>query len=161
MSLESLFVNAAVAKLRNSMDRIGTCLGRLNDDQIWARGHESENAVGNLVLHLEGNVRQWIISGLGGAPDTRVHDREFAARSGIAGNDLVARLKTTMDEATQVVSGLTGEQLTQVYEVQKRKVSGVEAVLSVVDHFAQHTGQIVFATKNLTGEDLGLSVPRK
>jgi uncharacterized damage-inducible protein DinB len=161
MSLESLFVNAAVAKLRNSTDRIGTCLGRLNDDQIWARGHESENAVGNLLLHLEGNVRQWIISGLGGAPDTRVRDREFAARSGIAGNDLVARLKTTIDEATQVVSGLTGEQLTQVYEVQNRKVSGVEAVLGVIDHFAQHTGQIIFATKNLTGEDLGLSVPRK
>ena len=60
-----------MSKLRQLTERIGTCLGKLNEEQVWARGHENENAIGNLVLHLCGNVRQWIIAGVGGQPDAR------------------------------------------------------------------------------------------
>src|SRR3954470_19512175 len=88
MSVESLFVNACAAKLDQFTSRIAICLARLTESQIWARGHENENAVGNLVLHLSGNVRQWIMSGLGGQPDVRVRDREFAASSGMSGEEL-------------------------------------------------------------------------
>jgi hypothetical protein len=93
MSVETLFLNVSVNKLTQSVDRIAICLTKLSDDQIWARGHENENAVGNLVLHLSGNVRQWIMHGLGGQPDIRVRDSEFAAAGGMNGADLTARIR--------------------------------------------------------------------
>ena len=80
--IEQLFLECSTRRLRQNVDRIEKCLARLTEDQIWLREHESENAVGNLLLHLAGNVRQWIISGVGGAPDTRDRDTEFNARSG-------------------------------------------------------------------------------
>jgi uncharacterized damage-inducible protein DinB len=161
MSVETLFLNVSVNKLTQSVDRIAICLGKLSDDQIWARGHENENAVGNLVLHLCGNVRQWIMHGLGGQPDIRVRDSEFAAAGGMNAAELTAQIRATIEEATAILVTLTPEQLTRTYEIQGRTASGVLAVMNVVEHFGQHTGQIIYATKNLTGQDLGLVMPRK
>jgi uncharacterized damage-inducible protein DinB len=160
MSVESLFTNASAAKLRQLTARIAVCLGKLSEDQVWARGHENENAVGNLALHLAGNVRQWVTAGLGGRPDIRVRAIEFSTQSGVTIAELTARLSETVEEAVTVISGLTAEQLTRSYTSQGLTVSGLEAVLHVVEHFGQHTGQIIFATKNLTGDDLGLVAPR-
>ena len=161
MSVESLFLNASAARLDQSADRIGVCLGKLSEDQVWARGHENENAVGNLVLHLCGNVRQWIMHGLGGQADVRTRDAEFSAGGGASPGELGSKVRQTIDEARAIISTLAPEQLTAIYSIQNRTVSGVEAVLNVVEHFAQHTGQIIFATKNLTGLDLGLAMPRR
>ena len=161
MSLESIFLNAATAKLNLSTQRIATCIGKLTDDQIWARGNENENAAGNLVLHLAGNVRQWIIHGLGGQPDIRVRDREFSATGNFSAEDLIARLKSTVAEATAVISSLSTEQLTRTYTIQDRANTGLEVVFHVVEHFGQHTGQIIFLTKALTNEDLAFYAPRK
>ena len=160
MSVESLFRDASVAKLRQLTERITVCLGKLTAEQVWARGNENENSVGNLVLHLAGNVRQWAVSGLGGKPDVRVRDLEFSTMGGMAPIELTNLIRTTIEEAAVVISGLTTEQLTHIYEIQTRRVSGVEAVMNVVQHFAEHTGQIIFATKSLTGEDLALFAPR-
>lgn len=154
MSVESLFLEGSIATLRQFRDRIEVCLGKLSEDQIWARGHENENAIGNLALHLAGNVRQWIISSLGDRPDQRDRDQEFDARGGFTAAELSGKLRETVESAIAVLAGLTTEQLTQMYEIQKYRVSGVEVVLHVVEHFAQHTGQIIFATKMLTGGDL-------
>jgi uncharacterized protein DUF1572 len=82
-SCEQLFLDYSVRKLRQLTGRIEDCLGRLTEEQIWARGAESENAVGNLVLHLSGNVRQWIVAAVGGRPDIRERDAEFGARGGL------------------------------------------------------------------------------
>ena len=161
MSVESLFLNVSVNKLTQSVDRIAICLGKLSDDQIWARGHENENAVGNLVLHLCGNVRQWIMHGLGGQPDIRVRDSEFAAAGGMNAAELTAQIRGTIEEAVKILGTLPPDRLTQSYQIQGRSASGVEAVMNVVEHFGQHAGQIVYATKNLTGQDLGLVMPRK
>jgi uncharacterized damage-inducible protein DinB len=155
MSVESLFLQSSVAKLREFAGRIEVCLGKLNEDQIWARGHENENAVGNLALHLAGNVRQWIISGLGNNPDHRDRDSEFDARGGRTAAELSANLRSTVEQATQIIAGLDTAQLTRMYEIQAYPVSGIEAVYHVVEHFAMHTGQIIFATKMVTGVDLG------
>jgi hypothetical protein len=155
MSVEALFLQFSVDKLTLLVDRIEVCLGKLNEDQIWARGRENENAIGNLALHLAGNVRQWIISSLGDNPDSRDRDSEFAARGGYTIAELAANLRGTVKQAAQIISGLTTAQLTRMYEIQKYPVSGVEAVYHVVEHFAEHTGQIIFVTKMLTGEDLG------
>lgn len=131
------------------MERIEDCLARLTPEQIWARGGESENAVGNLVLHLCGNVRQWILSGV------RQRDEEFAARGGIGAEELAARLRETIQEATAVLESLPLERLTERVRIQNYDVTVLEAIYHVVEHFSGHTGQIIFATKLFTGNDLG------
>ena len=141
--------------LRLLVDRIDICLAKLNHEQIWARGGSNENAIGNLVLHLCGNVRQWVVSGVGGAADTRTRDAEFAAQSGAAGAELAAKLRATVEEAAQVIENLTAARMAERLTIQNYHVSGLEAVLHVVEHFSMHTGQVIFATKMLTGEDLG------
>ncbi len=154
MSVESLFLETAVEKLQEYVERIGFCLGKLDDDQLWARGQKNENAIGNLLLHLNGNVRQWIIGSLGGRAESRDRDSEFAARGGFGRKELISQLRTTVDVASAIMAQLTTEQLTRIYPIQRYEVSGVEAVFHVVEHFSQHTGQIIFATKMLTGTNL-------
>lgn len=154
MSVESLFRECACDKLREYRDRIESCLEKLTDDQIWSRGNRNENAIGNLMLHLAGNVRQWIVSGLGGADDLRDRDSEFEARSGWSRAELMSRLRETVDDAIAVIARVTAEQLERIYDIQIYRTSGVEAVFHVVEHFSHHTGQIIFATKMLTGKDL-------
>ncbi len=119
------------------------------------RGSEAQNAVGNLVLHLCGNARQWILSGVAGHQYVRERDAEFAARGGIDGADLKARLAATVDEATDAIAHLTTEDLTRHTQVQGYDVTVLEAVYHVVEHFSFHTGQIIFVTKLATTEDLG------
>ncbi|HLY19990.1 MAG TPA: DUF1572 family protein [Bryobacteraceae bacterium] len=154
-SSERLFLNYSVRKLMQLTSRIEDCLGRLSDQQIWTRGADTENAVGNLVLHLCGNVRQWIVSGVGGQRDARQRDAEFAARGGAAGSSLAAELRGTVDAAAAVLGGLAPDRLGERITVQSYDVTVLEAVYHVVEHFSGHTGQIIFATKLLTGEDLG------
>jgi uncharacterized damage-inducible protein DinB len=141
--------------MRQNVDRIDKCLARLTDDQVWLREHESENAVGNLLLHLGGNIRQWIISGVGGTPDTRDRDSEFNAHGGPSKSELFGALRNTVEDACKVIQPLTTDRLTTIVHVQKYDVSVLEAIYHVVEHFAQHTGQIIFATKMLTGEEMG------
>jgi uncharacterized damage-inducible protein DinB len=155
MSVESLFLECSIEKLREFTGRIEVCLEMLDDEQLWARGGQNENAIGNLALHLAGNVRQWIIASLGNNADERDRDAEFDARGGHTAVELSVKLHGTVERATQVISGLTNAQLTRLYEIQGSSVSGVEVVYHVVEHFSQHTGQIIFATKMLTAEDLG------
>ena len=153
--VESLFLQCSVEKLSQFVERIDACLAKLNEDQIWTRTGENENAIGNLVLHLTGNVRQWIIASLGNNPYHRDRDGEFDARGGVTAAELSANLRATVEQATQIISGLDTARLTRMYAIQNYPVSGVQAVFHVVEHFAQHTGQIIFATKMLTGDDLG------
>ena len=134
--------------------RIETCLSGLTEEQIWARSSDNENAIGNLVLHLSGNVRQWIVSGVGGRPDIRQRDAEFAARGG-GGAELVVRLEEAVEEAAGVLARLTPERLSERIVVQHYDVTVLEAIYHVVEHFSGHTGQIIFATKMLTATDLG------
>lgn len=150
-----IFVDCSMRKLDQHASRIRDCLSRLNDTQIWARGGPNQNAIGNIVLHLCGNVRQWIISGVGGAQDTRQRDAEFAAREGASVRELSEQLTVTMSEAAAVLEDLGGARLAERVQIQGYDVTVIEAVYHVVEHFAQHTGQIIFATKALTAQDLG------
>jgi uncharacterized damage-inducible protein DinB len=154
-ALHTIFLDYSAGTLRQMAGRIETCLSGLTEEQIWARGSENENAISNLVLHLSGNVRQWIVSGVGGRPDTRQRDAEFAARGGGGGAELVARLKGAVEEACGVLAEVTPERLSERIVVQNYDVTVMEAMYHVVEHFSGHTGQIIFATKMLTGMDLG------
>ena len=154
-TLHRIFLDYSAAALRQMAGRIETCLSGLTEEQIWARSSENGNAIGNLVLHLSGNVRQWIVSGVGGRPDTRRRDAEFAARGGGRGAELVARLKEAVEEAAGILADLPPERLGERIVVQHYDVTVLEAICHVVEHFSGHTGQIIFATKMLTGADLG------
>jgi uncharacterized damage-inducible protein DinB len=154
-SLHRLFLDCSVRRLQLNFSHLETCLGKLTEEQVWARGTENENAIGNLVLHLAGNVRQWIVSGVGGAPDTRQRDGEFSARGGSPIPELKERLRGTVTEAAAVIATVTPERLAERVVIQKYEVSILEAIYHVVEHFSLHTGQIIFATKLLTGSDLG------
>ncbi|MDX2154667.1 MAG: DinB family protein [Bryobacteraceae bacterium] len=155
MSLDRLFLEFSASKLRQFSSRIEDCLGRLTPEQIWQREQESNNSIGNLVLHLSGNVRQWIGTGIGGLPPVRDRDAEFAARGGLSADQLARALRESVDPALDIIAGLTAERLEVTIEVQGYPVTVLEAVYHVVEHFAQHTGQILFATKLFTGGDLG------
>ena len=119
----------------------------LPKEVLWWRPNEQANSIGNLLMHLEGNVRQWIIGGVGGAPDVRNRAGEFAAREGASADELLGRLEETLDEADAVLVRLRPEQLTERRRVQTRDVSVLEAIYQVVQHFALHLGQIILVAK--------------
>jgi len=154
--IEQAFLNYSAEQLVTFSGRIGDCLGRLSAEQVWTRNSDNQNAVGNIVLHLCGNIRQWILGGVGGQSDVRDRDSEFAARGGVQPAELAAKLKTTVAEAAEVIRNCPIEQLMDRKTIQKvYDTTIMEAIYHVVEHFAQHTGQIIFATKLLIGEDLG------
>jgi len=136
------------------LPRIAACLRRLSAEQIWWRPNPASNSVGNLVLHLEGNVRQWIVSGLGGMPDRRVRDLEFSETGPILPGTLIARLRRAVTDAGRVMDKLDGEALARSYSIQGFRVTGLRAVFHVAEHFSHHAGQIILLTKSLVGKDL-------
>src|SRR5262249_10858315 len=142
-------------KLTENLDRIETCVPKLPEDFLWARESENENAVGNLLLHLEGNVRQWILSGVGGARDSRRRPGEFSARSGASGSVLVANLRAAVQEAVRLIRGLPPARLTEAVTIQGNQTTILAAIFHVVEHFSGHTYQIIMLTKRATHEDLG------
>jgi uncharacterized damage-inducible protein DinB len=153
--IERNFVEYSAVKLEQLSERIATCLDQLTDDQIWLRSGENANAAGNLVLHLCGNVRQWIGSGVAGKPDIRMRDREFSARGGVTRQELKERLRGVIGEACAIIRSVTPERLTERIQVQGHDVSVMEAIYHVVEHFSGHAGQIIFQAKALTGKDFG------
>jgi uncharacterized damage-inducible protein DinB len=152
---DEIFIKFSADKLEQLHGRIQDCLGRLTPEQIWTRNSANENAVGNLVLHLSGNVRQWIGSGVAGLADHRERDAEFDARGGKEPAELSELLNTTVAEVTAIVRAVPAARLTERITPQGHDVTVLEAVAHVVEHFAMHTGQIIFLTKMLTGQDLG------
>jgi len=115
--------------------------------EIWRRPNDQSNSVGNLLLHLAGNVGQWIVSGVGGTPDSRDRPAEFAARGGASADELLARLEAVLDQADQVLAGLTPIDLLERRTIQGREVSVMAAVYSAVQHFSMHLGQIIMIAK--------------
>ena len=130
--------------------KIRAAVETLPADRLWWRPHEQANSVGNLLLHLSGNIRQWIISGIGGAPDVRKRNMEFAARGGAPAGQMLDMLETTVREADAVIRGLTPSELLGRRTIQGRDTTVFEAIYHVVEHFAGHTGQIILMAKMLS-----------
>lgn len=138
------------------LPRVRTCLRRLEEEDLWWRPNPASNSIGNLVLHLCGNVRQWVVTGLGGAPDVRERQEEFDRREPLAADALLARLEATLDEVDRTLATLDPEVLHRRLRVQGTDVTGLQALYHTVEHFSMHTGQILWITKLRLGEDLGL-----
>ena len=147
--------------------KIQRCLDVLPAEALWRRDDASENSVGNLLLHLSGNVRQWIVSGVGCAHDVRRRSAEFDAREGGDASVLMAGLLGTVREADEVLASLDEAALRAARRIQGRDVNVLEAVYHVVEHFSMHTGQIILLTKRYAPGRLqfyedagGLAIPR-
>ena len=150
---------AFIAKARSLLSadylpKIERCLERLSDEDIWWRARSSANSIGNLLLHLEGNARQWLISGVGGAPDRRERDAEFAAPVKPAGKELFAQLAATVAEADRALAATEHTRLLEQRRIQGHDVTVLAAIFHAVEHFSMHTGQIILLTKMRTGDDL-------
>ena len=153
--ISSAFVASAISHLQEDfLPKIRKCLEILSEEEVWWRESEAENSVGNLLLHLSGNVRQWIISGLGNEPDRRDRPAEFAARGGMSRWEAFALLESTVKDACQVLNRLGEEDLLKERAIQRYRRTGLQAIFHVVEHFSYHTGQIVFVTKLRRHQDL-------
>jgi hypothetical protein len=135
--------------------RLRSCVESLTDEQVWWRPNEASNSIGNLILHLNGNVRQWLVSSFRRLDDTRNRPAEFSQRELIRSSALLAMLGATLTEAADVLSSLTESDLLTVLQIQGYTVTGLHAVYQVVEHFGMHYGQIVYITKLLRDKDLG------
>jgi len=138
-----------------SLPRILNCLDKLTNDQIWWRPNESSNSIGNLILHLCGNVRQWIGTGLGNLPDNRKRQTEFDERRVIDREVLVSELLSTMMMARSIISNVPVNDLLASRPVQTFKETGLTILIHVTEHFSYHTGQIAYITKFLSDQPLG------
>jgi hypothetical protein len=154
------FLDVSSRRLDQMTECLEVCLRKLSDDQVWQRQAAHENAIGNLVLHLCGNARQWLIHGVGGAADIRVRDAEFSADGGKSAAELIALFRTTMAEAKSVIAAVPPERMVERITPQGRDVSVLEAIYQVVGHVQQHVGQIILLTKQMTAADLDLTMPR-
>ena len=148
MTIEQNFIDKSRSYLTDEYRlKLRKTMQALPPEMLWWRPNDESNSVGNLLMHLEGNVRQWIVGAVGGAADVRDRAGEFAAREGDTGEDLMRRMEQTLDEADAVLAKLRPEQLTERRRVQARDVSVLDAVYQVVQHFALHLGQIILVAK--------------
>lgn len=151
-----LFLDFSRRKLmEHYWPRLRACVESLSEEQIWWRPNAASNSIGNIVLHLNGNVRQWLVVSFNRWQDNRNRPAEFAAEGGLTAAQLLERLGATIDDAAQVLARLTEADLIAPYEIQGYHVTGLEAVYQVVEHFGLHYGQIAYITKSLSGRDLG------
>jgi len=150
-----LFIDYSCRKLEQQTQRVLQCLDALEPAQIWHRGSDEENAIGNLVLHLCGNVRQWIGYGVRGMEDIRRRDEEFSECEKISRDELKSRLSGAVAEAVDTIRTASEPQLSKRVLIQGYEVSVLEAIYHVVEHYSGHTGQIIFATKQFIRRGLG------
>ena len=144
--------------LEEFLPRIERCIAALPPEDLWWRPNAASNSVGNLLMHLAGNVRQWVISGIGGAADVRTRHLEFDAVDGGSAEALMERLSATLREVDAVLAALPTEALAEPRTIQGMQVQVLDAIYHVVEHFAMHVGQIIYITKARTGVDLGFYV---
>ena len=154
-SVSSAFIDCAIQFLTGDyLPKVERCLEQLKDEQIWWRPNAESNSIGNLVLHLCGNARQWIVCGLGSEPDNRVRDAEFARRDVIPRPELLQLLRTTLADVETVLRSLNPSVLLETRTIQGNEVDFLEAIFHVTEHFSMHTGQIIMLTKMMTSADL-------
>lgn len=134
--------------------RVQRCVTELSDEQLWWREHEPNNSVGNLVLHLVGNVNQFVLATFGGAPDTRDKEREFSERTSVSGKALLQKLETALRDSDKILSQFNPDRFLETAVLQGRERTYLEVLAVVLEHFALHTGQIIYIAKLMTGKDL-------
>ena len=151
---QAFLARASEFLLGDYLPKIERCLEKLNDEQIWWRANEDSNSIGNLILHLCGNARQWIVCGVGSEPDARNRDAEFEQRDVISRDELQALLRSTLSDVQSTLQSVDPSTLLEYRKIQGNDVDILEAIFHVTEHFSMHTGQIIMLTKMMTSSDL-------
>lgn len=151
---DALVADVLVRLMKESLPRIQSCIGQLTNEQVWWRPNESSNSIGNLLLHLNGNVNQWIGSGLGNEPDHRIRHLEFDERKPLDKEQLLEMVTETMKRAEHIIDRVTTDELLRSRPVQTFEETGISILVHVTEHFSYHTGQIAYITKMLTDKSL-------
>jgi hypothetical protein len=163
--ISEIFLSASVKRMQLSENDINRCLDKLSEEQMSCRGGDHENSIANLLLHLEGNIRQWFLHGIGGQPDVRVRDEEFTLSPAQPCVEIRRRFAATLAESRSVIGSLPPARLLEMINPQPKGSWGpmtiLEAIYRIVSHLQLHQGQIILLAKQLTGADLDLSLPRK
>lgn len=133
--------------IEESLSRITQCLTLLSEDEIWYKLNENTNTVGNLVLHLAGNIRQYVISGIGSTPDNRERSLEFSSDKVADRKELLNKISITLIEANEVVHNLSYDQLSEEVLIQGFSHTRLSALMHVIEHLSYHVGQITYFTK--------------
>ena len=154
------FISRSVALLSDDyLNKLTRSLAAVGDADVWWRPNEASNSIGNLLLHLRGNVTQWILGGVGQRPFERTRPEEFSARGGATAQELLRELSATVRQACEVIARQTDDSLLERRQIQGYDVSVLEAIYHVVEHFSMHTGQIILLAKARSGSDLALWQP--
>lgn len=152
----SLFIEQSSKYLTDEyVPKIVTAIESLTIEQIWWRPNESSNSIGNLMLHLAGNVRQWIVGGIGGVAISRDRAAEFSSRDPLAASALIEHLRSAVDDACAVLARIDVRTLTERRSIQRFDTNVMGAIYHVVEHFSMHTGQIIYLAKAQSGKDPG------
>jgi len=163
--IADLFLTASVKGIQLSEESINRCIDKLSDEQMWHRGADHENSIANLLLHLEGNLRQWFLHGIDGQPDVRNRDSEFSLSPSQRCTEIRSRFAATLAECRKVIGSLPHARLLETINPQPTgnwpPMTILAAICRVTGHLQLHQGQIIMLTKHLTGVDLDLSIPRK
>jgi uncharacterized damage-inducible protein DinB len=155
IEVSSTFIQLAREFLREEyLPKIERCLEKLTDEQIWWRSNSQSNSIGNLLLHLSGNARQWIVCGLGGEADARLRQAEFDERRSIPRDELLERLRCTTKAVDDTLAFFEPYRLLDRFEIQGKEVTALAAIFHVTEHFSMHTGQIILLTKMLAEIDM-------
>jgi len=151
MEVSRAFIQRARELLNGEyLPKIERCLEKLTDEQIWWRSNPETNSIGNLLLHISGNARQWIVCGLGGETDKRVRSAEFNERRIITRDELLFQLRATVVEVDKVLRGFEPARLLDEYRIQGTEVTALAAIFHVTEHFSMHAGQVLYITKLLS-----------
>lgn len=150
--LSNAVCSDACEELGAALQLIKHCVNQLTDDQLWWRPSESMNSIANLLLHLCGNLRQWIVSGVGGAADVRERQKEFDERSSTPKEELMQQVEAAIAEVKTVLTGISSEELLRVRRIQGNDVTGMQAIFHSVAHFRGHTQEIVHMTRCQRGD---------
>jgi uncharacterized damage-inducible protein DinB len=148
-------VNSVLFRLNENPARIKKCLSLLSEDEVWDSPNTNTNSIGNLILHLNGNIKQYIHESLGGVEFVRQRDLEFSERKTKDKSQLLESIETTLEEACEILSHCSESELKKVRTVQGFELSGIGCAIHVCEHLSYHVGQIALLTKLITNQDLG------
>lgn len=149
------FIEQSILRFEENTLKIERCLAELTEEELWHHPNASSNSVGNLLLHLCGNITQYILSSLGNAEDKRERDKEFSSGPVLTKAELLQKLKSTVDSACTVIKNLNENDMLRKRSVQGNQLSAIGIIIHVVEHYSYHTGQIIFWTKLIKDKDLG------
>lgn len=149
------FISQCLYRIDENTKKLTSCFNELEEMETWKRPNENLNSVGNLVLHLCGNIRQYAIASLGQVEDIRERDKEFSATGGYSKSELLEKLLATVEEAKNIIQSTGAEELLRQRHVQGYFYSGIGIIIHITEHYSYHTGQIIFWTKLLKNKDLG------